>query len=225
MFAIAVIGVWELARRTWTSRTARLQALRTQAQTALQTEPLNREETIEFQTLLNIDPGDLAIGQAERLLELRIRFNVGGNPRARATRQRPSTTSPPSATSSIPQHLPPPYLATASGAAPSMHPQHLPPPSLALLPQDTIASTARSHPRVTADAAIQTDQPAFEYLPPTPNPVIRLVPHEGPYHYVPGRPVMHMYRNCWGLRSAGTVNQINVCRCCAENEGRRIYPE
>ena len=269
VFVIAVIGLWELTRRTWTSRSTRLQSLRTQATTSLETEPLTREEMGEFQALLNVEPGDLSLHQAERLLELRLRFNSGGPQRLRSTRRRsaptamasgsaPMSSLSPSASglaSSMPSWALTPgseltlsSSASASGAASSRPPSALASGSTPMMPslvgnmgstsaisfsasaggepsmQPTSSSAQHQSVGVT-HVAIQTDPPAFEYMPPTPTTILRMVPHDGPYHYVPGRPVMHLYRNCWGLRNAGTVNQINVCRCCAENNGQRMFPE
>ena len=75
------------------------------------------------------------------------------------------------------------------------------------------------------DVGTQTPEPAFQLMENTPVPriEIREVIPEGPYYHVPGRNHVHLVRRCWGLRNAGTVGELTMCRCCRENDGRSMY--
>ena len=84
ILVIVVVGLWEVARATWTGRVTRLATLREQARLVMEAEPLTRLELTEFQELLGRDPGTLSLAEAERFLEFRTRFSS-----QRRTRQRP----------------------------------------------------------------------------------------------------------------------------------------
>ena len=89
----------------------------------------------------------------------------------------------------------------------------------------TASSTYNKQPKEpprTKDQETQKDPPAFERVPPPPQHV-RV--YEGPFHQAEGRDVIHVYENCWGLRhvAMGRRRTVQMCRCCAENNGNRIY--
>ena len=107
----------------------------------------------------------------------------------------PSNTSP---TPTIPQDVP--HHGASSSASSSTTP-----PSRPLM----------------KDQAVQKDPPAFERV--LPQPPVRVETFIGPFHHVPGRDVIHVHPNCWGLRHAGRTNLLNLCRCCVENGGRSLY--
>ena len=103
---------------------------------------------------------------------------------------------------------------------------------LPTIPMEESATSSTSTPSVfnkqpkcvprTRDQGVQKDPPAFERVPPPPQHV-RV--YEGPFHQVEGRDVIHVYENCWGLRHTGPGRKktVQLCRCCAENNGNRIY--
>ena len=73
-------------------------------------------------------------------------------------------------------------------------------------------------PKEMKDQSVQADyEPAFTRVPPRREVVA------GPFYQVPNREHLHIYRECWGLRNAGRVQQVTLCRCCVENGGNRIY--
>ena len=232
---VGVIGLWEAMKSTWTSRVTRLATLRAQARMVMEAEPLSRGELTRFQELLSLDPGTLSVAQAEQLLEFRTRFSAGRGSRA----TRPASVRRAAALHG-PVHVPSVGTvrtdsASSSSLLPGLEPLA---PSTSTVPPRTstpqqpqgslplmvdVGTDAQGLALRMADATTQTDPPAFEYLPPTPTPMIRVQLHDGPFFHVPGREVVHAYRLCWGLRNAGTVHRTQMCRCCAENEGRRMY--
>ena len=232
---VGVIGLWEVVRSTWTSRVTHLATLRAQARMVMEAEPLSRGELTRFQELLSQDPGTLTIAQAEQLLDYRTRFSAGQSSRTtrpasvrRAAALRESVPVPsvrtartdPALSSSMPCGPEPsvPPTSTMRPGVSSHQPNQGSFPLMVDVGTDVQASATK-----TADATTQTAPSTFEYLPPTPTPTIRVQLHDGPFFHVPGREVVHAYRNCWGLRNAGTVHRTQMCRCCAENEGRRMY--
>ena len=86
------------------------------------------------------------------------------------------------------------------------------------------ASTYNKQPKElprTRDQGVQKDPPAFERVPPPHPSQVRIF--TGPYHQTEGSQVIHVYEDCWGLRNANRKRQVQLCRCCAENNGNRIY--
>ena len=242
---VGSIALWEISRRSVTARMMRLREAGAAAQLAQLETRLDRRELEEFQALLNQDPGALTVEEAERLLNLRVRFGNGELARQRRASARTLRTTSAGSSSTARPSAAPTSSASAYGrggmearAAPIMaeREQTL---------QEVATSTSSDHPGVgevslhaplqvppppaprTADAGTQTREPAFELLTPInpPAPVIHIqrVTHPGPYFQVPGRDHVHMYRNCWGLRNAGRVQSLSMCRCCSENEGRQLY--
>ena len=86
VIAMAAVVLWEIAKKCGTSRLARLQLLRADDREPASEGALSRRELAELQQLLEMDPGDLSLDEAERLMALRVRFGAG-----RATTQRRST--------------------------------------------------------------------------------------------------------------------------------------
>ncbi|OLP98027.1 Retrovirus-related Pol polyprotein from transposon TNT 1-94 [Symbiodinium microadriaticum] len=87
------------------------------------------------------------------------------------------------------------------------------------------SSTFNKQPKATkkstVDQGVQTDLPVFQRVEPQPPAPMRVI--AGPFHYVDGRDVIHVFDNCWGMRNAGRRRTLTLCRCCAENQGNRIY--
>ena len=73
----------------------------------------------------------------------------------------------------------------------------------------------------TRDQETQTDNPAFERVHAPPPPEIRM--YEGPFTVSQSGDKIHLFDTCWGLRNASRTSRMTLCRCCAENGGRRIY--
>ena len=185
--AVVTIGMWEFGRSRYTARLARLQLLRDQAAAGQERRDLSRAELDELQHLLGLEPGDLSLRQAERLLELRTRFGARRANRRSANR---------------------PVLHAPSASSSTWTPRSM---------------STNSTP-TTVETGVQTT-PTFELLEnvPVPRLEIREVIPEGPYYHVPGRNHVHLIRRCWGLRSAGVVNELTMCRCCRENDGRSMF--
>ena len=100
--------------------------------------------------------------------------------------------------------------------------------ALASIPMGSSASSSSTFnkqpkgiPNQKKDQEVQTDAPIFQRVEPPPPAHVRVF--EGPFHQVEGRDVIHVYENCWGLRHAGRKRIVNLCRCCAQNGGNRIY--
>ena len=88
--------------------------------------------------------------------------------------------------------------------------------------QEASSSTTPSKP-TTRDVGTQKDYvPAFERAGHQPPVRVETVTYSGPFHHVPGRDVIHLQADCWGLRHAGRTNVLNLCRCCL-NGGRSLY--
>ncbi|CAE7441104.1 RE1 [Symbiodinium sp. CCMP2592] len=197
VLAIAVIGLWEGFKGCLRTRDARLKALKAKA-TRASKKQLTKAELKELQRLLYVDPGDLDQQQKLRLVELRERFS----------------NTMPEGTSPIPHFPEPVYPDTvlgepASSSTTRASNKQPKPPTRAIEP-------------TTRDQGVQANtEPAFQRVLPTP-PVQREV-IAGPFYQVPGRDHLHVFRECWGLRNAGSIQQVTLCRCCVENGGRRIY--
>ena len=247
---VGSIALWEISRRTVTSRLARLHDAAQASQAAELERRLDRRELDEFQSLLAQDPGSLTIDEAERLLHLRVRFGNGEVARQRRSSARTLQAQEhgTSSTTSSTTRLAATRLARGSSgrAAPvlqqmrqtaegsiALGPEtstgiddHLVAPE-AVAPPTSTSLTATRTTSTKVDASTQTREPVFELLtplnPPAPVVHIQRVTHPGPYFQVPGREHVHMYRNCWGLRNASRIQSLTLCRCCGENEGRQLY--
>ena len=78
----------------------------------------------------------------------------------------------------------------------------------------TIGRNKQPKPKETRDQSTQADyHPTFERVPPAPPPVRE----DRSTKY------LHVFRECWGLRNAGNVQRVTLCRCCLENGGNRIF--
>ena len=196
VLAVAVIGLWEFLKGCVNRREARLRALRARAEKAANAK-ISKAELKELQRLLALNPEELDKGQKVRLVDLREKF----------ARTMPAGSSP------VPRFPEPIYPDTVLGE-----------------PASSSTSGSRnkqpkpikpSQPE-TREQGVQADiQPAFQRVLPPP-PVQREVV-AGPFYQVPGRDHLHVYRECWGLRNAGHVTRVTLCRCCVENGGNRIY--
>ena len=196
VLAVAVIGIWEFLKGCVHRREVRLKALRARAEKAANTK-LSKAELKELQRLLSLDPGDLNNAQKVRLVELREKFRD----------TVPPGTSP---TPTLPEPI---YPDTVLGE-----------------PASSSTSSSRNKqprrqevPRAnTREQGVQVNiEPVFQRVQPPP-PIQREVV-AGPFYQVPGRDHLHVFRECWGLRNAGRVQCVTLCRCCAENGGHRIY--
>ena len=194
VLAVAVIGLWEGMKQCLGSRGAKVKALRAAA-TSTQRGKLTRTELKELQMLMTYEPRDLTEEQKERLCDLKEKFDETMPPGCSPLPRYP-TDDPP---------LPPPRDQPSSSTSSS-------------------SGSRNKQPKVKEmkDQSTQADfQPAFTRVTPTPPPVREVV--AGPFYQVPGRDHLHVYRECWGLRNAGRVQQVTLCRCCIENGGNRIY--
>ena len=194
VLAVAVIGLWEGAKQCCGSRGAKVKALRASASRD-QKGKLTRVELKELQLLMTYEPKDLSEEQKERLCDLKEKFDETMPPGCSPLPRFP-TDEPP---------LPPPRDLASSSA-----------------PSSTIGRNKQPKPKEMRDQSTQADyRPAFERVAPATPPVREVV--AGPFYQVPGRDHLHVFRECWGLRNAGTVQRVTLCRCCVENGGNRIY--
>ena len=93
------------------------------------------------------------------------------------------------------------------------------------LPHDVPSSSStsgRNKQPVMRDQGVQAT-PAFERVEPVPVPPVRVEMYAGPFFQVPGRDVLHLFPDCWGLRNTGRAQNVQLCRCCTENAGRSLY--
>ncbi|CAE7226577.1 RE2, partial [Symbiodinium sp. CCMP2456] len=193
ILGIAIIGLWEGAKHCWNGRSVKVKALRAAA-TGSASGKITRAELKEVQLLLSVDPKDLTTEQAERLCDLKEKFDSA----------MPLGTSP---TPRFPQEAEP--VATTDEPSSS---------SSSLAP----GRNKQPRPKATRDQATQADyEPAFTRVEPPPLPQREVI--AGPFYQVPGRDHLHVFRECWGLRNAGNVKRVTLCRCCIENGGNRIY--
>ena len=195
VLGIAVIGLWEGLKACCCDREVKVKALRATA-TRSTSGRLTRIELKELQLLLQVDPKELTGEQKERLCDLREKFNAtmpDSSPLPREVMDQVDTQRP--------------------------------------LPEEASSSTSSTHlagrnkqpkPRLCKDQETQTEpEPAFTRMTHTPPAATNVV--TGPFFQVPGRDHLHIFRECWGLRNAGRVSTVTLCRCCLENGGRRIY--
>ena len=207
VLATAIIGLWEGAKYCARSRSARLKALSLKAKRN-QEQKLTRSELKELQRLLAVEPSTLTKDQKLRLVTLREKFDhtmpEGSSP---TPRYYDDLFEPPFGGRGQPFQEQP---ASSSSMAPPITP--------------TTTSKTNKQPRSveTKDASTQADyQPAFTRVEPPPPAAVRTF--AGPFYQSSAGDRFHLYRECWGLRNAGRVNTIPLCRCCAENNGQRIY--
>ena len=196
ILAIAIIGVWEGAKSCLRTRTARVKALKAKA-TKEQGKKLTRAELKELQRLLALAPEDLSRDQGLRLVMLKEKLDE----------TMPEGSSP------LPRFPEEMFGATATSTLPA---------EPLGTPASSSTSRANKQPKrvETKDVATQADQ-VFTRVEMQPPAMIRAF--SGPYIQVPGADKLHIYPNCWGLRHAGRTQQLQLCRCCAENNGQRIY--
>ena len=196
VLGVAVIGLWEGAKHCLGNRGVKVKMLRAKASDS-SSGKISRNELKELQVLMTLRPTDLSTEQKERLFDLKEKFDEtmpeGCSPMPRFS--APSTTTP-------------------------EHPLGEEPPS-----SSTTSSSGRNkqpRPKVMKDQETQTDrEPVFTTVEPPPLPVRQVI--SGPFFQVPGRDHVHIYRECWGLRNAGRIQQLTLCRCCLENGGNRLY--
>ena len=197
VLAVAVIGLWEGAKGCVQARQGSVKMLRAAASQSQG--KITRNELKELQCLLQLDPDSLSVTEKERLLDLREKFNE--------TMPKECSPAPryPIDTPTRPVREDPP-----------------------LLPRDepsSSTSTGRNkqpRPKVMKDQETQTDrEPVFTRVQPQAPPTREVI--AGPFYQVPGREHVHVFRECWGLRHAGRIQQVTLCRCCAENGGNRMY--
>ena len=168
---------------------------------------MTRNELKELQMLMSTEPEDLSDEQKIRLIDLKGLFektmpaNTSPLPTTRTGEERPLATTPASSsTCALPSSTPASSSTTAFSTNFNKQPK----------------SKVK-----TKDQETQTDVPAFQRVESAPPVHTRVV--AGPFHQVEGRDVIHVYENCWGLRNAGRKRMVNLCRCCVENGGNRIY--
>ena len=194
VLAVAVIGLWEGAKHCLGSRGATVKTLRVAASSATRGK-LTRIELKELQMLMTYEPRDLTEEQKERLCDLKEKFDET-MPHGCSPLPRYPTDDPP-----LPlpreQHS---FLASSSTGGRNKQPKA----------------------KEMKDQSTQADyEPSFTRATSAPPPVREVI--AGPFYQVPGRDHLHVYRECWGLRNAGRVQQVTLCRCCIENGGHRIY--
>ncbi|CAE7038253.1 RE1 [Symbiodinium sp. CCMP2592] len=199
ILAVAVIGLWEGGKSCLKSRGPQVRALRAKADTATATRgKLTRNELKELQRMLMVEPSDLSDEQKIRLVELQDKFNE----------TMPEGTSP------VPRYPAELFQGFAESSS----------SSTATSSRTPAPSSYNKQPKGKEMKSVETQTdhvPAFTRVEPPPPPMIRT--YAGPFYQVPGGDKFHVFPNCWGLRHASRTNSIEVCRCCAENGGKRIY--
>ena len=151
-------------------------------------------ELKELQGLLGCDPKDLSLEKKERLWDLKEKFDE----------TMPSECSPA-----------PRYPTSEEDDSVSSDPTAA---------SSTSSTSRNKQPKKKSfkDQSTQADyEPAFTRVLPVPPPTREVI--SGPFFQVPGRDHLHIFRECWGLRHAGRVARVTLCRCCLENGGNRIY--
>ena len=196
ILAVAIIGVWEAMKHCFRAPAAQVRALRTKA-TRASSGKLTRQELKELQMLLSMPPDELSREQKERMIDLREKFD-----------------------DTMPEGCSPMPRFTTSTSTPS---QPLGDDSVSSSSSTTITGRNKQpRPKETKDQETQADYvPAFERVQHQPPPRREVI--AGPFYQVPGRDHVHVFRECWGLRNAGNVQRVTMCRCCIENGGHRIY--
>ena len=145
--------------------------------------------------MLSLEPKDLTVQQAERMCDLREKFDD----------TMPEGASPMPRFPLDSEDLPVQRESASSSTTPP-----------------SAGRNKQPKPKETREQGTQVDlQPAFTRVPSVPPPTREVI--AGPFFQVPGRDHLHVYRECWGLRHAGNVQRVTMCRCCVENGGNRIY--
>ena len=147
---------------------------------------------------MTLEPEDLSPDQKERLCDLKEKFD----------------TTMPLGTSPLPRfHL------DQGGPTLPLPPD---PPSSSTSMSFSAGRNKQPKTKMMKDQDTQTEpEPAFTRVEPPPLPRREVI--AGPFYQVPGRDHLHVFRECWGLRNAGNVQKVTMCRCCIENGGHRIY--
>ena len=195
ILGVAIIGLWEGVKYCVRGSVPKVKTLSAQANRTSKGK-LARSELKELQVLLSMNFEDLAAEQKERMIDLREKFDA----------TMPEGCSP------VPRFNLPredhPEVPMGEQASSSTTP--------------TVGRNKQPRPRETRDQATQADyEPVFQRVEPPPPPRREVI--SGPFYQVPGRDHLHVFRECWGLRNAGTVQRVTLCRCCLENGGNRIY--
>ena len=182
-------------------REARLRALRAQATRAARTN-ITKAELKELQRLLALQPQALSDDQKLRMAELKEKFE----------RTMPAGSSPmPTASHQPSDHQMPDFPTGPSSSTSGRNKQ----------PRTGTSISTSTELKETKDQSTQADYvPAFNRVDPPPRVQREVV--AGPFFHTQGGK-LHLYRECWGLRNAGNVQQSVLCRCCVENAGQRIY--
>ena len=155
---------------------------------------LTRQELKELQSLLSCDPKDLSAEKKERLWDLKEKFDETMPPECSPVPRFPTGDDDDAVS------IDPVTTSSSSSASRNKQPKS----------------------KTFKDQSTQADyEPAFTRVPPAPLPTREVI--SGPFFQVPGRDHLHIYRECWGLRHAGRVERVTMCKCCLENGGNRIY--
>ena len=200
VLAIAVVALWEVVKGCARRSEVKIKALRAKA-TKSSENRLTRNDLKELQRLLALDPRDLSTDQKFRIVELREKFNE----------TMPENTSP------VPRFTTPREEEASSF---SQVPRLFTPSR----EETSLSSTNyNKQPKtpLTKDQEVQVDLTAFTRVEPPPRVEYRMV--QGPFYQVPGRDVLHVFPECWGKRNTSRKQTLNLCRCCIENGGNRIY--
>ena len=218
VLAAAVIGAWEALRKCTRMSSAKVRSLRTKA---LKAQKLSKTELKELQRLLTYSPSQLSCEQMRRMCELKEKFE----------NTMPSTCTP--LPTSLPDEPTGPFQSSSVSTRLSDGP-YASSTSLRSLPllQDPKAASSstpsafnkqpKATEKTTCDKGTQADwEPAFSRVQPPPPIEIRM--YEGPFTMTQGSEKLHLFDSCWGLRNASRTSRVQLCRCCAENGGRRIY--
>ena len=195
ILGIAIIGLWEGVKYCVKSSGPKVKTLKAQAQRASKGK-LTRSELKELQVLLTMNPEDLTAEQKERMIDLRDRFDE----------TMPDGCSPLPRFNLPREDLPETPMGERSSSSTTSF----------------VGRNKQPRPKEMKDQATQADyEPVFGRVEPPPPPRREVI--SGPFYQVPGRDHLHVFRECWGLRNAGNVQRVTLCRCCLENGGNRIY--
>ena len=199
VLGVAVIGLWEGAKGCLRARHGTVKALRAAANQSQG--KITRNELKELQCLLQLDPERLSVHEKERLLDLREKFNETMPKECSPLPRYPLDDSRRQTYEDVPISFRDEPTTTSSSSS---------------------GRNKQPRQKVMRDQETQTDrEPVFTRVQPQAPPTREVI--AGPFYQVPGREHVHVFRECWGLRHAGRVQQLTLCRCCAENGGNRMY--